>query len=452
MTRNSEAGQTLALVALGLVALMGFAGLAVDMGVLRYDKRLQQTAADAAAVAGANDLGYGGVTAGAQAASAANGFQDNGGGAVSSCGSGAAIGTICVEIDNPPADGPHAGNSNYVEARVAAVQPTYFMRVFGVNQEAVTARAVATNLSGPSAGGGGCLYTLAPPSQNGVEGVNITGHGTLNATSCGIIDNGNYDPNDPAITVNNCSFGVVGSNTGSTNSNVTCNGAVKNPTYGIPAGPNPLASLPAPTKPAPSSTCPTPGQDPCNASGGGTLQPGEYTSITFGANSTTTLSPGIYYIDGTGGLTFNGKATVTGTGVMFYLTCPAGTSPCSNGATVNATGGGNVPDINLTAPTSTNCPACPSQYDGILMDQDPNDTNAPSLGGDDSSNFLGILYFPTVELSFFGNAKSGGFNAGIVIAAALSLTGNPTVNLEGPTGLQAAGVTTSIVSVTTLVE
>ena len=54
MTRNKEAGQALiaALAALGIV-LLGFAGLGIDIGYMRYEKRLQQTAADAAAIAGA---------------------------------------------------------------------------------------------------------------------------------------------------------------------------------------------------------------------------------------------------------------------------------------------------------------------------------------------------------------------------------------------------------------
>ena len=78
MTRKNERGQVLAFTALGLTLLMGFAGLAVDMGVLRYQRRLQQSAADAAAIAGANNLSFpasGGVVAGAQDASARNGFS-----------------------------------------------------------------------------------------------------------------------------------------------------------------------------------------------------------------------------------------------------------------------------------------------------------------------------------------------------------------------------------------
>ncbi|HEV2306844.1 MAG TPA: pilus assembly protein TadG-related protein, partial [Candidatus Acidoferrales bacterium] len=145
MRRNKQAGQALVLTAVALVVLMGFAGLAIDMGVLRYEKRLQQTAADAAAIAGANNLAYGGVTVGAQNAAASNGFTDNGGGQVSNCSTStnppAAVGTVCVQINNPPASGPHAGDGNYVEALVADVHPTYFMKVLGINSEAITARA-----------------------------------------------------------------------------------------------------------------------------------------------------------------------------------------------------------------------------------------------------------------------------------------------------------------------
>ena len=58
------------------------------------------------------------------------------------------MGTVCVQVNNPPLSGPHSSNAKYVEALVTVVQPTYFMKIFGVNSEAITARAVATNLSG----------------------------------------------------------------------------------------------------------------------------------------------------------------------------------------------------------------------------------------------------------------------------------------------------------------
>src|SRR5258707_1315434 len=57
---NRQSGQALITVAFGMVVMLGAAGLAVDMGYLRYERRLQQSAADSAALAGADAAGNGG--------------------------------------------------------------------------------------------------------------------------------------------------------------------------------------------------------------------------------------------------------------------------------------------------------------------------------------------------------------------------------------------------------
>jgi hypothetical protein len=129
------------------------------------------------------------------------------------------------------------------------------------------------------------------------------------------------------------------------------------------------------------------------------------------------MNAGTYYINGAGGVTMNGGGTVTGDGVMMYFT---------NGATIDTTGGGNKLDISLTPPTS-------GPYAGILMYQDPNDTSGPSLGGDDHSSLGGALYFPGAQITFFGNAHSN--VAGILVAKSIDLQGNPTLTLQGTTGL-----------------
>ncbi len=54
---NRQSGYGLIFAALGMVALLGAAGLSVDMGYLRYQRRLLQSAADSAALAGAAQLG-----------------------------------------------------------------------------------------------------------------------------------------------------------------------------------------------------------------------------------------------------------------------------------------------------------------------------------------------------------------------------------------------------------
>src|SRR5258708_21269989 len=150
MKLNKQSGQVLIGTAVAMVVLAGFAGLAIDMGTLRYQKRLQQTAADGAAIAGATDIGYtsnSGVLPAAQASALANGFTDSGTGDLTPCAdsSSPAVGTVCVQVVFPPGDvtfnsvtisgGPHASSTSYVEVLVAEVQPTYFMKIFGINSE-----------------------------------------------------------------------------------------------------------------------------------------------------------------------------------------------------------------------------------------------------------------------------------------------------------------------------
>lgn len=443
MTRKSEAGQAIVFITVAMVVLLAVTGLAIDMGVLRYEKRLQQTAADAAAIAGASDLAFGGHTAAmtaALAASAANGFADNtNGGVCATPPTNLAVNSVSVTVCNPPIVGPHKGDNDYVEAYVSAGDPTFFMKVVGINQETVTARGVATALSG-GAPGSGCIYTLQQPNA-GIEGVNINGSATLNAPTCGIEDNGNYNTQGNALNVTAANFGVSGGlNQSGPGGTLTCIDTPNACPTAMPAAPDPLGSVTPPPQPPASTSCPTTGLCDVTTSGTETLYPGTYDSIIFGSNSTVTLEPGIYYINGSGGVTFNGAATVTGDGVMFYFT---GT------ATINATGGGNNLDMQLTAPSPTTCSACASQYDGILFYQNPSDLSAPYLGGDDSTQYLGALYFPSVQLTFFGNSTN--YTAGMVVAGALAFSGNPTVNITGPGG-SGGGPTVAAIESAVLVE
>jgi hypothetical protein len=436
MPRRSEAGQALIMTAAALVVLMGFAGLAIDMGVMRHNKRLEQTAADAAAIAGASNLPIdgvtlGGITAGAQDAATRVGFTDNSGGQVSNC-TGAAVGTICVQVNSlettgGPQTGPHQSNAGYVEVLVAEVYPTYFMKILGINSETITARAVAASLA--PAAGNGCLYTLGAPSGP-PEGLNISGSATLNAPNCRILDDGDFTTAGGTLTA--YSIGVSGSGTGRS---VTCIITGPCPTFGIPASSDPLQFTPAP--PAPNTSFGT-----VTTAGMQTLQPGAYSCIIIGSGSIVTLQPGIYYINGCNlpntfnGVSIKGSATVLGTGVMVYLT---GAS-LPNGASIDT--GGGASNIQLSAPNT-------GPYVGILVFQDPNDTSSARVGGDNNSFFDGALYFPEGQLTLLGSSGGAGFNVAFVDADAVVLSGNTTVNLQGSAALP-PGV--NLITNATLVE
>ena len=58
---KDESGQALIITALCMTCLFGFAALATDVGIILREKRMAQTAADGAAVAGASELAFGGA-------------------------------------------------------------------------------------------------------------------------------------------------------------------------------------------------------------------------------------------------------------------------------------------------------------------------------------------------------------------------------------------------------
>ena len=435
MIRKPQSGQALALTAISLAALLAFAGLAIDMGVLRYEKHLQQTAADAAAIAGVYEIHDGSgsdVISAGQDAAAANYFKDNQVGIgtndnISTCTSYAqnapvsnsTVLPVCVEINNPPQSGPHNLDPNYVEAYVAADHPTYFMKIFGITNRPVVARAVAT-LVGQSGTGSGCVYASDQSSTHGVSGVKVNGGAYVLAPNCGFYDDGSwFSAGNPYVCA--ASIGYLYPNSGS--------GGLSSST----ATPSSQCPSPAtPTQMAVPQTDPlvnyvkgiTNGEttpQPFTLSSIGTttdptpISPGTYsTNVDITSGDNVAFQPGTYYLEN--GITINGTATATGVGVTFVIL----------GGSVMINGSGNV---TLSAPDT-------GQYAGILFYQVPSDSgasNTATINGNSSSYFQGALYFPS-ELVTFGGNTTGSFNAGadytIIVASDVQFSGNATIALN----------------------
>src|SRR5262245_50227326 len=82
--KTRERGQVLAMTVISFFALCGLAGVAADLGYSFDDRRRAQTAADAAALAGADELrrgASGSVVSSANASATLNGFTDGTNGA-----------------------------------------------------------------------------------------------------------------------------------------------------------------------------------------------------------------------------------------------------------------------------------------------------------------------------------------------------------------------------------
>jgi Flp pilus assembly protein TadG len=123
-----EEGQILVIFAVALIALIGFAGLAIDGGGTFAQRRDQQTASDLAALAGANDYLINGstslATARARDVSEANGFTTGINGT-----------TVTVGIDQT--------NGVAVTVSINSPHKNAMARVFGMNTWLVSTTATA---------------------------------------------------------------------------------------------------------------------------------------------------------------------------------------------------------------------------------------------------------------------------------------------------------------------
>jgi Flp pilus assembly protein TadG len=344
-------GQVLMLVAFSILPMLVLVSLAVDVGTWRYEQRLEQTAADSAALAGATESTYSSslasITAAAQTDAASNGFTNGAAG-------------VTVTVNDPPLAGAYASLPGDVEVVVARPLPIHFA-MFG-QSTSVSARAVA----GLSTAGRNCIFALDASSSSSVT---LDG-GTITIPTCGLISNGGLLFNGGA-TVNAASIGYAGSG-------LTLNGA--NFPEAAPA-PSVAAADPCPTiagcayvtaNPPPAGGCVTP--TTYNSSSTMTLSPGTYCQqvLTEGSGGVV-FNPGVYNFES--GFTNNSSPSMTGSGVTLYL---------SGGSLIV----GSNTAVNLSAPTSGNTA-------GVLVYQPASNNSQFILNGTASGSWAGMIYVPT---------------------------------------------------------
>jgi Flp pilus assembly protein TadG len=390
---RDESGQAAIIAVLSLTCILGFVGLATDVGVLLHAKRNLQIAADAAALAGANEIrvtgaGVADIQAAGKAASAQNGFTDG-------------LNGTTVNIYPPPVDGPNTGKAGYVEAVVRRPQPTFFIQlVSSFASMPVSARAVAFD--------GSTTNTDCFNVTNGSlpDAMKLDGNFTLDAPGCQVIINSNspqaLDFTGNAGTLTAGSVGVVGGVTGHAGDSHPA------PVH-VPQSSDPLASqiqpLTAAQRAAAPCTAAPSGNNWAPATAGGIVC---YSSGTASINSPVNLAAGTYVFTGSLGLQGHGSLTgptvspddTTGTaGVTIYLAAPGGN--------MNMGGSGN---------SSMSLAAGSAAYPNVVIYEEPADTNAVNLEGTPITALAGIIYLPSALLEIGGNGNfSQAINADIVV-------------------------------------
>ena len=352
---RNERGHAMIVVSAAISLLIGAAGLAVDAGRFYQEQKRLQTAAAAAALAGASELWRNrllDVIGSGRAGSAMNGFPHDE--------------NTSVEVHHPPITGEHRGNPRYVEAHVTRRTPMYFMQMLGRPELASSARAVA----GPGADGRNCVYVLDPAAADAFT----VSRSTFDA-SCGVMVN-SANPNAvhtaAGARVRATDVAITGGYRAETRSLISAS-----PTTDAAAQPDPLAYLEAPRV----GNCDHSGWT--RAAGAHTISPGVYCGgITLHGRARVNMTPGLYVIRG-GGVKARSRAQLSGRGVTFYLTGDGQ----HRFAPIHFERG---TQSRLSAPTS-------GAYAGILFFQDrsmnPEQTHRFASRG---KSFLeGALYFPT---------------------------------------------------------
>ena len=178
---SSERGQVLVIIVIAMFGLIGITGLAIDGSRAYSDRRHAQNAADTAALAAA--LAYvrtpdADWTAVGYTRAASNGYDDN-------------ETTNFVDVYYPPADGPYAGNTEYVQVVITSIIDTMFGSVVGIETLTNTVEAVAritppvyTKLYDGNAVVGLAPHECKAIKYQGTAGTTVVGGGLFVNSDC----------------------------------------------------------------------------------------------------------------------------------------------------------------------------------------------------------------------------------------------------------------------------
>lgn len=390
--RMSERGAVLPLIAVCLALLLGFAGLAVDVGYWEYQQRQQQNAVDAAAVGGAQQLVYSNcqdstaADGAAQGDASQNGFTDGSNG-------------VTITVQSPPQSGPFAGDDCAVYAQITrAGVPSFFSKLYGFSQGvAETTQAVGIVTSDNP----GCLYLL---SQAATLNLNAA---VIAAPKCSVQANSSTVETLGAV-VDVRSFGYAHS--------------LQENLLSLFLGAAPKPMLPV-ADPCPEITqCEYLAANPPAATGCTsfvntsvlpvTVNPGRYSDFENNVGIVT-MNPGTYVFTGP----VNNTGVLSGNGVTMYVT--------SSGGPVGLNG-----SVALLAPPSSGPTA------GVLFYQVPQNANPVEFNASVSLSLAGLIYAPGSLGEILGQADLTFGQYVVFVLSNLKTLVGVTLTLPGPpTGL-----------------
>ncbi|HSR46810.1 MAG TPA: pilus assembly protein TadG-related protein [Anaerolineales bacterium] len=426
---DGQRGQVLVLVALVLVLLMGFAGLALDGGNIYTDRRSAQAAADTAALSGALAVvqGYGSYQVGeiARYRAGENGYIDSS--------------TMTVEVYWPPiSPHPYAGDPAYVQVLITHQLETIFAHFFYDGPFIHTVEAVAHARVNEDLLPGYAIYADNPMACPGVEfdgtpGTIVRGGGSILSNStrsctCGASGaagvtrgTGSVQVVDPLGRAGIFSVGCW-KQMGSTFISVP-----------PPQGNAGQEAVDAPPLPDCSGLPDHRSEGDKVFNGAATIAPGRYDSLWVTGHGALTMQPGIYCLSGrlqsvSPHLAFqiDAQGMVNGTDVMIYLESGGG-GLRSAGSSTSTLLAGDPSGAGVAELVD----ASGEDWRGMLLYVHPNNTNVVHLSGGSDSTYTGTIYAPGSHCTVQGNGAALALNTQMICdTVRITGTGDIDVNYD----------------------
>jgi hypothetical protein len=398
------------MAALGFVALIGFVGLALDVGMWYRTDRAMQDAADAAVLAAAINAGSS-YASEAKAVTTQYGFTDG-------------TGNITVTPSNSLTCPDGTAGCYKVVISQSSV-PVFFASVLGLSGPAISATAMANN--GTHAY---CLLALGVSgTPNGIDG---KGAPSANMNGCSIIS-------DTGASCSGHNLGATYGDAVGTNSG--CGVTEKS---GVPKVADPYLSL---ASSIPTNTCGSYPQEPKKGAFTGTTWSSAKTlpattivcgDLQLTGNVTVTSSAGLggaALVIENGVLDTNGYTLATASGSALTIIFSGTSGSYNHYPTDN--GGSGV--LNIMAPTS-------GTWKGIALYQDPNLTSGIDFiyaGNSPTWDITGAVYFPNATIQFKGAINKSAYGASCLLFVVGDIVMSGTADIEQTTAAtcRTAGVT-----------
>ncbi len=428
--RRYENGQVMILLVLGFVGLLGFAALAIDIGMLYSDRRIAQNAADAAALAGAGRAGQQLKTLFVDDWDCGSGFNAAKSDAKDTAIEQALFNQFVITrtlgiTENVVTVACSTGGSasdNYLDVRVRIDKqtPSTFSHMIFGGQLANTVEAVArVTPKTPFAGGASIVSLTSNCGSHFDKGIVFGGNGDTTIDGGGIHSNSCLTLNGSSgnIQVNGGGIEYDADDVYKNNGGMTVSPAPG--PVGDKVVLDPLPDLCAGVPAAPNSGNPN------------LLLPGRYNHIiSINNKQTKTMRSGLYCLQN--GIRVNGGGTLQSE-VLGGSTDGGVTIVVLNGnfdVAGNATVKLKAPPPDCDAVADAYGLTCPPAVPGMLIYLPPGSNGNVSIAGTSDSEYTGTVYAPDGFIDIGGTTSTIADIWAQFVASSILVHGDTTLNIH----------------------